>query len=407
MKTNLSLSLLLCAAVIGGAGCVATDYQAGISAAVAVPGPHPLGAATQTFYSNLSPYGQWTWLDRYGWVWSPNDVPYGWRPYTAGNWVWTDYGWTWNSDYPWGWACFHYGRWLYNEDYGWLWMPGTVWGPAWVAWNYGDQWCGWAPLPPFVEWESEPDWDTIIAPHCWVFVDRDDFVRRHLGEHCLPEARNVTLLHETRNITRIRRENGHIFNRGVAVADIEKATGRHVPRYRIHEFRSPEEAHHFHGSRDEIAAVRPSFKHEQQAPEHRAPAEARPPTEVRPEAPGRAQRRAEQSQERAQRELQHRQARERQSFYRYQAQQRSELQSQHERELARPPRGTTYPQLFQRHMAENRALERQMNRENRVFERRQEREFHQSFHARRQQPNRTLAGQEHGTERGRSSGRQR
>src|SRR5438876_10972836 len=66
------------------------------------------------FYDRLSPYGRWVDESPYGWCWVPARVGPGWRPYSAGYWVYTDYGWTWESDEPWGWAAYHYGRWFYD-----------------------------------------------------------------------------------------------------------------------------------------------------------------------------------------------------------------------------------------------------------------------------------------------------
>ena len=76
--------------------------------------------------------------------WALDFAPY----WTNGRWVFTDYGWTWESDWNWGWAPFHYGRWAMVQPRGWCWVPGTLWGPAWVAWRVGRTNVGWAPLPP-------------------------------------------------------------------------------------------------------------------------------------------------------------------------------------------------------------------------------------------------------------------
>src|SRR6266496_4345326 len=91
----------------------------------------------QTFYDELSPYGEWIDYPEYGYVWVPEVDDF--RPYsTGGHWVWTDdYGWMWASDYDWGWAPFHYGRWTYDDWYGWIWVPGYEWSPAWVEWRTG------------------------------------------------------------------------------------------------------------------------------------------------------------------------------------------------------------------------------------------------------------------------------
>ena len=100
------------------------------------------GISYQTFYDQLSPYGQWVADPQYGNVWVPNVGP-GFRPYaTDGHWVMTDQGNMWVSDQPWAWAAYHYGRWTYNPYYGWVWIPGYEWAPAWVSWRSGGGYYG-------------------------------------------------------------------------------------------------------------------------------------------------------------------------------------------------------------------------------------------------------------------------
>jgi hypothetical protein len=60
-------------------------------------------------------------------IWYPTSVRSGWAPYVDGEWVYTDYGWTWVSADPFD-APFHYGTWVWVADYGWAWEPGYVWG---------------------------------------------------------------------------------------------------------------------------------------------------------------------------------------------------------------------------------------------------------------------------------------
>ena len=94
--------------------------------------PPPAGSDVSSeavFYERLSPYGYWTFVAPYGRVWVPA-VGYGWRPYYYGQWVLTDWGWTFASDDPWGWAAYHYGRWNWAGGVGWYWIPGYVWAPA-------------------------------------------------------------------------------------------------------------------------------------------------------------------------------------------------------------------------------------------------------------------------------------
>src|SRR5436190_8151323 len=97
------------------------------------------------FQQQLSPYGRWLHNPKYGDVWIYNDA--GFKPYyTDGHWEYTDYGWSWVSDFDWGWAPFHYGRWENDPYYGWMWIPGYEWASAWVSWSSYDDYYGWAPL---------------------------------------------------------------------------------------------------------------------------------------------------------------------------------------------------------------------------------------------------------------------
>jgi hypothetical protein len=402
MKKGVAFAATLCAIAIGGSGCAAAEPPAQFSAGVAVEGSHPLGPDVEVFYDDLGPYGEWSWDDPYGWIWIPRQVPFGWRPYTMGNWDWTDDGWTWHSDYPWGWACFHYGRWFFDVDLGWAWVPGNVWAPAWVAWNYGDRYYGWAPLPPRVAWESGPDWDDVIPAHRWVFVDRDDFLRARLSDHLLPLARNETLLHLTRNHTRFELQGHHVISRSLPLERVEGDLGHPVRRYRIVELHSASEARQFHAEGDQVAMIRPSFA--ERRGQHRPPmVSARGPEGRHEEAarpPG--------SEEQQMRNLSRRQAGERQRFYDYQRQQREALQRSHDREWKQRPEGLSSRQLFERQMSENRALNEQMQREGHVFEHQREREFRETFPGGGREagrgPERRGGGTERQPEGGRGSG---
>ncbi len=120
----------------------------------------------QTFYDELSPYGQWVSDPEYGNVWVPNEAA-GYRPYaTGGHWAMTEYGNMWVSDAPYGWACYHYGRWTYNPYYGWVWIPGHEWAPAWVSWRSGGGYYGWAPMGPGYNAGGVYDY----PENYWVFV---------------------------------------------------------------------------------------------------------------------------------------------------------------------------------------------------------------------------------------------
>jgi hypothetical protein len=99
--------------------------------------------------AELAPYGDWYEDADYDWVWRPSGMPRRWVPYSRGRWVVAPAGgWVWRSDLPWGAIAFHYGRWVERPRLGWVWVPGTIYGPGWVAVRDTAGWVSWAPLPP-------------------------------------------------------------------------------------------------------------------------------------------------------------------------------------------------------------------------------------------------------------------
>ncbi len=186
--------------------------------------------ATSDFYEPLAPFGRWVEIQPYGWCWYPAYVARDWRPYTSGYWLWTDGGWYWVSEEPWAWACYHYGRWVWDTYYGWVWVPGLEWAPAWVCWREGGGYIGWAPLPP--ECDFSPYGNVIyadrvvIAPIAFVFVE----VRRFC-EPIRPSiiVINQTIVHNTVNITNIRRVNNTVINEGPRTDVIQRANPRPLP----------------------------------------------------------------------------------------------------------------------------------------------------------------------------------
>ncbi len=101
--------------------------------------------------NDLDEYGTWHSDAKYGDVWCPRHTAADWRPYSNGEWVWSDpYGWTWVAREPWGWAPYHYGTWV-HESYGWGWVHGPVtqyWSPAVVSFADYNGSQVWVPLAP-------------------------------------------------------------------------------------------------------------------------------------------------------------------------------------------------------------------------------------------------------------------
>jgi len=198
------------------------------------------GVDISFFYDQLSPYGSWVESRSYGWVWLPSGVGADWRPYQAGHWVMTDYGWTWLSDEPFGWAAYHYGRWVNDPDYGWEWVPGYEWGPAWVAWRTGGGYIGWAPLPPEVRFRAGigldfggVDLDVALGPTRFCFVQERSFLRPNVATYVEGPARNVTIINNTTNITKYTVVNNRVVNQGIPVQRAEQVTGQRVQRLQI------------------------------------------------------------------------------------------------------------------------------------------------------------------------------
>src|SRR3954453_17333173 len=203
--------IILLGLVLSGGLAGASSAAASISAGIHIG---PSGRARVDlgfFYDDLASYGRWIQRPRYGWVWTPRVVARSWRPYEYGHWVWTDLGWTWVSDEPFGWATYHYGRWYDDPDYGWEWVPGNEWAPAWVAWQEGDDYVGWAPLPPSVDFRPGVELSVSLAPEAYVFVQERQFLAPRVADFFVPRADCVRIYRSTRNITRYNVVGNRVF----------------------------------------------------------------------------------------------------------------------------------------------------------------------------------------------------
>ncbi len=101
----------------------------------------------EDYEGELQAYGEWAYVEPYGYVWIPGGLEHQWRPYNHGRWIWiSTCGWTWLPYEPWGWVTAHFGRWHWRVGIGWYWIPTTGWGPGWVSWYWGYDTYGWAPL---------------------------------------------------------------------------------------------------------------------------------------------------------------------------------------------------------------------------------------------------------------------
>jgi len=203
---------------------------------VAPPSPD---VTLDSFNDTLAPYGSWVTVEGYGRCWRPTTVVYdsSWSPYCdRGSWVYTDYGWYWDSDYAWG-VTFHYGRWFRSPRIGWCWCPDTVWAPSWVIWRSDEQYCGWAPLPPFAIFtpgigflyrgaQVGLEFDFGLEPDCFVFVASGHFCDRHPRSFRVPQQHAAQVFRQTRVVNNYSVNNHTIVNRGIGVERIASAAHR-------------------------------------------------------------------------------------------------------------------------------------------------------------------------------------
>ena len=206
----------------------------------------------QTFYDELSPYGQWIDYPEHGYVWRPDSYRYNdFHPYrSGGNWAWSeDYGWLWVSDYDWGWAPFHYGRWIYDDWDGWLWVPDYEWGPAWVTWRGGGDYYGWAPMRPGIN--ISINFGGYDLPYnYWSFAPRRYINYPGISNYCMGYDRNTYIFNSTTIINNYDRQQRYFT--GPSRYEAERYT--RIAPVRI---RESQRAGRTIVDRDEVAIYRP------------------------------------------------------------------------------------------------------------------------------------------------------
>jgi hypothetical protein len=170
-----------------------------------------------------------------------------WRPYfNQGHWIYTDTGWSWQSDYSWGAIVFHYGRWSrFNAQ--WVWVPGYDWAPAWVSWREADDYCGWAPLPPSVTYQAGVglyfnghvalDVDFGLDMDAFTFVAYDHFWDYDLHPFLLPHERLEIVFRGSRVANGYRVDHGRFVIEGLGHDHMTVLTHRDVRVGDIHDSR--------------------------------------------------------------------------------------------------------------------------------------------------------------------------
>lgn len=197
------------------------------------------------FYSELSPHGTWIEFEPGLVVWRPLFVGSDWAPYSRGRWVWTEYGWYWDSYENFGSIVYHYGRWYYDDYYGWIWIPDYDWAPAWVEWRYDDYYIGWAPLPPYAVFSINIGihftYDYYNPYDHWHFVRFNNFCDPYVYNHYVGPKYRYRIFSNTKYRNDYGYSNGRIVNRGVDVDYVRKRSGQNIKQREIVRVNNPDE----------------------------------------------------------------------------------------------------------------------------------------------------------------------
>jgi hypothetical protein len=122
----------------------------------------------------LAPHGQWTPHPDKKFVFRPHQAAQpDWAPLRLGQWIYTDYGWTWHGTGPTEWATGHYGYW-FKDAQGWCWVPDIHWLPGCVEWLQSGDYIGWRPTPlDRFSNPNEPEAVRYADPTQWNFIPRE------------------------------------------------------------------------------------------------------------------------------------------------------------------------------------------------------------------------------------------
>jgi hypothetical protein len=197
------------------------------------------------FYAHLAPHGVWMEFDDGLIVWRPTIIRRGWAPYSMGRWVWTDYGWYWDSYENFGYITYHYGRWFYDDYYGWVWIPDYDWAPAWVEWRYDDNYIGWAPLPPYALFSIQIGihftFNYVTPYNHWHFVNYNYLCDPYVYDHYVGPKYKYRVFSNTKYRNDYGYSNGRVFNRGVDVGEVRSRGGQDIRQRTLQQVSDPRE----------------------------------------------------------------------------------------------------------------------------------------------------------------------
>jgi hypothetical protein len=195
------------------------------------------------FYTSLSPYGTWIEIGFGTPVWRPINMRTNWSPYSQGQWIYTDYGWYWNSYEDFGDIVYHYGRWYSDDYYGWIWIPDYEWAPAWVDWRYDDDYIGWAPLSPYalftINIGIHYTYDYYVPFSHWNYVKYNHFCDNNVYNYYLAPKYKYRVFNKTKMRTNYSYYDGRVRNDGVDFDRIRERSGRNIEKRNVVTYSNP------------------------------------------------------------------------------------------------------------------------------------------------------------------------
>lgn len=184
------------------------------------------------FYHSLRQHGSWIEMSDGLVVWRPAVGFSNWSPYSQGSWIWTDWGWYWDSSESFGLIVYHYGRWYFDDYYGWIWVPDYDWAPAWVEWRYDDDYIGWAPLHPYASFTFGIGItftrSYVVHHHHWIFVGHNHFCDPYVYNYYVPSKFRYRIYNNTASRYDYTFEGSRIVNRGIDRNIIERKSDTRI-----------------------------------------------------------------------------------------------------------------------------------------------------------------------------------
>ena len=215
------------------------------------------------FYTSLSPYGTWIEIGFGTPVWRPTMMKRNWSPYHQGQWIYTNYGWYWDSYEPFGHVVYHYGRWYFDDYYGWIWIPDNEWAPAWVDWRYDDDYIGWAPLSPYALFSINIGihytYDYYVPYNHWNYVQYDHFCDYNVYNYYVAPKYKYRVHNKTKVRTNYSYYDGRVRNDGIDYDRIRERSGRTIEKRNLVGVNDPRELSKDRESQNRNKEVRTYF----------------------------------------------------------------------------------------------------------------------------------------------------